>query len=91
FEEYAEKAKTLPDTTTNESKLCLYSLYKQATVGPVNTVSLVQVCLFLMIAASVNVQGRPVNQSRLPVAVSLRLLFQPPECCGRIPDSPPLS
>ncbi|KAI4991194.1 hypothetical protein ZWY2020_039565 [Hordeum vulgare] len=37
FEEYAEKAKTLPDTTTNESKLCLYSLYKQATVGPVNT------------------------------------------------------
>ncbi|KAE8788455.1 Acyl-CoA-binding protein [Hordeum vulgare] len=37
FEEYAEKSKTLPDTTTNESKLCLYSLYKQATVGPVNT------------------------------------------------------
>ncbi|KAE8821711.1 Lipoxygenase 1 [Hordeum vulgare] len=37
FEEYAEKAKTLPDTTTNESKLCLYRLYKQATVGPVNT------------------------------------------------------
>ncbi|KAF7045652.1 hypothetical protein CFC21_054736 [Triticum aestivum] len=37
FEEYAEKAKTLPDTTTNESMLCLYSLYKQATVGPVNT------------------------------------------------------
>ncbi|KAI4978386.1 hypothetical protein ZWY2020_014940 [Hordeum vulgare] len=37
FEEYAEKAKTLADTTTNESKLCLYSLYKQATIGPVNT------------------------------------------------------
>ncbi|KAI5006640.1 hypothetical protein ZWY2020_033883 [Hordeum vulgare] len=37
FQEYAEKAKTLPDTTTNESKLCLYRLYKQATVGPVNT------------------------------------------------------
>ncbi|KAI4977254.1 hypothetical protein ZWY2020_054885 [Hordeum vulgare] len=37
FEEYAKKAKTLPNTTTNESKLCLYSLYKQATVGPVNT------------------------------------------------------
>ncbi|KAE8793682.1 THO complex subunit 1 [Hordeum vulgare] len=37
FEEYTEKAKTLLDTTTNESKLCLYSLYKQATVGPVNT------------------------------------------------------
>ncbi|KAI4995218.1 hypothetical protein ZWY2020_035121 [Hordeum vulgare] len=37
FEEYAEKAKTLPDTTTDGSKLCLYSLYKQATVGPVNT------------------------------------------------------
>uniref|UniRef100_A0A8I6XDX9 ACB domain-containing protein n=1 Tax=Hordeum vulgare subsp. vulgare TaxID=112509 RepID=A0A8I6XDX9_HORVV len=41
FEEYAEKAKALPDTTTNESKLCLYSLYKQATVSPVNTVGLV--------------------------------------------------
>ncbi|XP_022747809.1 acyl-CoA-binding protein [Durio zibethinus] len=37
FEEYAEKAKTLPDNTTNESKLILYGLFKQATVGPVNT------------------------------------------------------
>ncbi|KQK19800.1 acyl-CoA-binding domain-containing protein 1 [Brachypodium distachyon] len=37
FEEHAEKAKTLPDTTTNENKLLLYGLYKQATVGPVNT------------------------------------------------------
>lgn len=37
FEEYAEKAKTLPESTTNESKLILYGLYKQATVGPVNT------------------------------------------------------
>lgn len=37
FEEYAEKAKTLPDSTSNENKLILYALYKQATVGPVNT------------------------------------------------------
>lgn len=37
FEEYAEKAKTLPDTTSNENKLILYGLFKQATVGPVNT------------------------------------------------------
>ncbi|PIA58550.1 hypothetical protein AQUCO_00500458v1 [Aquilegia coerulea] len=37
FEEYAEKAKSLPESTTNESKLILYGLYKQATVGPVNT------------------------------------------------------
>ncbi|KAK4743515.1 hypothetical protein SAY87_001516 [Trapa incisa] len=37
FEEYAEKSKTLPDSTTNENKLILYGLYKQATVGPVNT------------------------------------------------------
>ncbi|CAD6340504.1 unnamed protein product [Miscanthus lutarioriparius] len=36
FEEHAEKAKTLPDTTTNENKLILYRLYKQATVGDVN-------------------------------------------------------
>lgn len=37
FEDHAELAKTLPDNTTNESKLILYGLYKQATVGPVNT------------------------------------------------------
>lgn len=37
FEEYAEKAKTLPESTTNKNKLILYGLYKQATVGPVNT------------------------------------------------------
>nr|CAD1830996.1 unnamed protein product [Ananas comosus var. bracteatus] len=38
FEEHAEKAKTLPENTTNENKLILYGLYKQATVGAVNTV-----------------------------------------------------
>lgn len=32
-----EKAKTLPENTTNENKLILYGLFKQATVGPVNT------------------------------------------------------
>ncbi|KAE8728911.1 Acyl-CoA-binding protein [Hibiscus syriacus] len=37
FEEYTEKAKTLPTSTTNDDKLILYGLYKQATVGPVNT------------------------------------------------------
>jgi len=37
FEEYAEKAKTLPESTSNENKLILYGLYKQATVGNVNT------------------------------------------------------
>lgn len=37
FDQYAVKAKTLPDRTSNESKLILYGLYKQATVGPVNT------------------------------------------------------
>ncbi|XP_076889009.1 acyl-CoA-binding protein-like [Bidens hawaiensis] len=37
FEEYAEKAKTLPAGTKNEDKLMLYGLYKQATIGPVNT------------------------------------------------------
>ncbi|XP_019182076.1 PREDICTED: acyl-CoA-binding protein [Ipomoea nil] len=37
FEEYAEKAKKLPENTTNENKLILYGLYKQATVGDVNT------------------------------------------------------
>ncbi|KAG8046586.1 hypothetical protein GUJ93_ZPchr0008g13866 [Zizania palustris] len=37
FEEHAEKAKTLPENTSNEDKLILYGLYKQATVGDVNT------------------------------------------------------
>ncbi|XP_051130102.1 acyl-CoA-binding domain-containing protein 1 [Andrographis paniculata] len=37
FEEHAEKAKTLPESTTNENKLILYGLYKQATVGDCNT------------------------------------------------------
>ncbi|GMH09148.1 hypothetical protein Nepgr_010988 [Nepenthes gracilis] len=37
FEQYAEKAKTLPENTTNENKLILYGLYKQGTVGDVNT------------------------------------------------------
>ncbi|KAF1875154.1 hypothetical protein Lal_00007770 [Lupinus albus] len=37
FELYALKAKSLPDTTTNENLLIIYGLYKQATVGPINT------------------------------------------------------
>ncbi|KAG6475089.1 hypothetical protein ZIOFF_064307 [Zingiber officinale] len=37
FQEHAEKARTLPNTTTNESLLIIYGLYKQATVGPINT------------------------------------------------------
>lgn len=37
FEGYAQKAKTLPENTTNENMLILYGLYKQATVGNVNT------------------------------------------------------
>ncbi|XP_074582564.1 acyl-CoA-binding protein-like [Curcuma longa] len=36
FQEHAEKARTLPSTTTNESLLIIYGLYKQATVGPIN-------------------------------------------------------
>ncbi|KAL2544354.1 ACB domain-containing protein [Forsythia ovata] len=37
FEECAEQAKTLLENTSNENKLILYGLYKQATVGNVNT------------------------------------------------------
>jgi len=47
FEEYAEKAKTLPDNTSNENKLILYALYKQATVGNVNTCKYIIRQLFL--------------------------------------------
>ncbi|KAL6578667.1 hypothetical protein OROMI_008883 [Orobanche minor] len=37
FKEYAGKAKELPGTTSSENKLVLYGLYKQATVGSVDT------------------------------------------------------
>ncbi|XP_042023300.1 acyl-CoA-binding protein-like [Salvia splendens] len=37
FDEHAEKAKTLPESTSNENKLILYGLFKQATVGNVDT------------------------------------------------------
>ncbi|XP_062148712.1 acyl-CoA-binding domain-containing protein 3-like [Alnus glutinosa] len=37
FKEYAEKAKFLPPTTKDSDKLALYGLYKQATVGAINT------------------------------------------------------
>ncbi|XP_020526208.1 acyl-CoA-binding protein isoform X1 [Amborella trichopoda] len=37
FEEYAEKATSLPPSTKDADKLILYGLYKQATAGPVNT------------------------------------------------------
>ncbi|KAL0302530.1 UNVERIFIED_CONTAM: Acyl-CoA-binding protein [Sesamum angustifolium] len=37
FEEHCAKAKTLPQNTTNENLLILYGLFKQATVGKINT------------------------------------------------------
>ncbi|KAK4435569.1 Acyl-CoA-binding protein [Sesamum alatum] len=40
FEEYASKAwnlRSLPQSTSNENLLTLYGLYKQATVGNINT------------------------------------------------------
>ena len=37
FEKAAKDALTLPATTTDEDKLILYGLFKQATVGDVNT------------------------------------------------------
>ncbi|XP_030530104.2 acyl-CoA-binding domain-containing protein 3-like [Rhodamnia argentea] len=37
FKEYAEKAKSLPLSTKDADKLVLYGLYKQATIGAVNT------------------------------------------------------
>ncbi|KAL0047825.1 hypothetical protein WJX82_000856 [Trebouxia sp. C0006] len=37
FEKAAEEAKSLPDKTSNDDKLILYGLYKQATVGDCNT------------------------------------------------------
>ncbi|KAK6944763.1 Acyl-CoA-binding protein, ACBP [Dillenia turbinata] len=35
FEEYAEKAKSLPPTTKDADKFILYGLYKQVTIGDV--------------------------------------------------------
>ncbi|XVE70690.1 hypothetical protein DITRI_Ditri10aG0090700 [Diplodiscus trichospermus] len=37
FQEFAAKAKTLAPTTKDADKLILYGLYKQATVGNVNS------------------------------------------------------
>ncbi|RVX05535.1 Acyl-CoA-binding domain-containing protein 3 [Vitis vinifera] len=37
FKEFSEKAKSLPPTTMDADKLVLYGLYKQATVGTVDT------------------------------------------------------
>ncbi|KAL6547695.1 Acyl-CoA-binding domain-containing protein 2 [Orobanche hederae] len=37
FNEYAEKAKKLPENTCDKDKLVLYGLYKQVTVGSVKT------------------------------------------------------
>lgn len=37
FEKAAEEAKTLPSGVTDEDKLALYALFKQATIGDVNT------------------------------------------------------
>ncbi|CAH8382248.1 unnamed protein product [Eruca vesicaria subsp. sativa] len=37
FEEHAEKVRTLTTSPSNEDLLILYGLFKQATVGPVNT------------------------------------------------------
>ncbi|GAU15829.1 hypothetical protein TSUD_236450 [Trifolium subterraneum] len=37
FEEHAAKVKTLKESPSNEDLLILYGLFKQATVGPVDT------------------------------------------------------
>ena len=37
FDKAAEDAKALPDKTSNDDKLSLYGLFKQATSGDVNT------------------------------------------------------
>ena len=37
FEKAAEEAKGLPDGTSNDDKLALYGLFKQGTVGDVDT------------------------------------------------------
>ena len=37
FDKAAEEAKGLPDGTSNDDKLSLYGLFKQGTVGDVDT------------------------------------------------------
>ncbi|KAL3151502.1 Acyl-CoA-binding domain-containing protein 2 [Trebouxia sp. C0009 RCD-2024] len=37
FDKAAEEAKSLPDKTSNDDKLILYGLFKQATVGDCDT------------------------------------------------------
>ncbi|RDX61654.1 Acyl-CoA-binding protein [Mucuna pruriens] len=37
FEQFAKKAKTSPQTTTNENLLIIYGLFKHSNIGPINT------------------------------------------------------
>lgn len=45
FDTAAEDAKTLPDSTTNDNKLILYGLFKQANIGDCDTgASICSIC-----------------------------------------------
>ena len=50
FEKAAEDAKKLPEKTSNDDKLILYGLYKQATVGDVNTCKSPRPNVYAMVA-----------------------------------------
>jgi len=62
FEKAAEEAKSLPDKTSNDDKLILYGLYKQATVGDCNTCK----------AASIYVAAAVVTTSVKPADLQSR-------------------
>lgn len=61
FEKAAEEAKSLPDKTSNDDKLILYGLYKQATVGDCNTCKAAPI---YVAAAVVTTSVKPDLQSR---------------------------
>jgi Acyl CoA binding protein len=54
FQLAADAAKALPDSVSNEDKLKLYGLYKQATVGDVDTSAFPGTCVALVRAPGVS-------------------------------------
>ncbi|XP_050890282.1 uncharacterized protein LOC127095670 [Lathyrus oleraceus] len=57
FEEHAAKVKTLKESPSNENLLILYGLYKQATLGPVTTVSLMFIAVAMSYTYLIGIDG----------------------------------
>lgn len=75
FEKAAEDAKTLPDKTTNDDKLQLYGLYKQATTGDVTG------CEFYTILSIILERIKPNSAENLSSPKAEKVLLQLVQAC----------